>query len=238
MTPTRHPFVNAATRALIVVAAASTLAVPASSAPAAKPGSTSPTATGAKAEPAARPGQVAHAVFAGGCFWCIETAYEGVPGVKSVVSGYAGGVEKSPTYDQVSSGATGHYESVDVAYDPAQVGYEKLLDIFWHNVDPTQDDGQFCDRGHQYRSAIFYADSAQALLALRSKQAIERSGVLKAPIVTEIRPAGRFWPAEEYHQDFWKKDPVRYYSYRAGCGRDRRLDQIWGKDARRGSPKH
>jgi peptide-methionine (S)-S-oxide reductase len=183
-------------------------------------------------------GRSEHAYFAGGCFWCVETAYEGVKGVKAVTSGFTGGSEKNPTYEQVSSGVTGHYESVDVAYDPSVIDYQKLLDIFWHNIDPTQADGQFCDHGRQYRSAIFYRDSTQRRLALATKHTIEVSGVLKGPIVTEILPAGAFWPAEAYHQDFWKKDPIRYHSYRLGCGRDRRLDQLWGKDARRGSLKH
>ena len=186
----------------------------------------------------AAPGATAHAYLAGGCFWCLETAFEGVKGVKSVTSGFTGGPEKNPTYEQVSSGSTGHYESVDIAYDPAQITYEKLLDILWHNIDPTQGDGQFCDHGRQYRSAIFYRDSTQERLARTSKRRLEASGVLKAPIVTSILPAGAFWRAEEYHQNFWEKDPDRYYSYRAGCGRDKRLDQIWGKDARRGSVTH
>jgi peptide-methionine (S)-S-oxide reductase len=180
----------------------------------------------------------AHAYFAGGCFWCVETAFEGVKGVKTVTSGFTGGPEKNPTYEQVSSGVTGHYESVDIAYDPGQITYGKLLDILWHNIDPMQADGQFCDRGRQYRSAIFCRDSTQERLARESKRRIGASGVLKGPVVTAILPAGTFWPAEEYHQDFWKKDPERYYSYRAGCGRDQRLDQIWGKDARRGSVTH
>jgi peptide-methionine (S)-S-oxide reductase len=176
-------------------------------------------------------GRAAHAYFAMGCFWCAETDFEGIAGVLSVTSGYTGGPERHPTYEQVSSGTTGHLESIDIAYDPSRITYAKLLDIFWHSVDPTQGDGQFCDIGKQYRSAIFYRDSTQAKAALASKCAIEASGVLKAPIVTLIVPAGRFWPAEEYHQDFWKKDPVQYHEYRKGCGRDNRLIEIWGKDA-------
>ena len=179
-----------------------------------------------------------HAYFSMGCFWCAETAYEGVKGVRSVTSGYTGGPEQHPTYEQVSAGITGHFESIDVAFDPAEITYPKLLDIFWHNIDPTQGDGQFCDRGKQYRSAIFYRDSVQARAARESRQAIERSAKLGKPIVTLMRAAGPFWPAEEYHQDFWKKDPDRYYSYRKGCGRDHRLDELWGKDARRGSLPH
>jgi peptide-methionine (S)-S-oxide reductase len=172
-----------------------------------------------------------HAYFAMGCFWCAETGFESLPGIKSVISGYTGGKEKRPSYEQVSSGSTGHLESIDIAYDPAQISYDKLLDIFWHSVDPMQSDGQFCDHGKQYRSAIFYRDTTQAKAARDSKRAIEKSGVLKKPIVTLIVPAGVFWPAEEYHQDFWKKDPQRYHSYREGCGRDRRLVEIWGKAA-------
>ena len=159
-------------------------------------------------------------------------------GVSTVVSGFTGGPEKHPTYEQVSAGITGHYESVDVAYDPSKISYEKLLDIYWHNIDPTQGDGQFCDRGRQYRSVIFVRDSAQASAARESKRQLQASGALAAPIVTAILPAGPFWPAEEYHQDFWKKNPAEYHRYREGCGRDRRLDQLWGKDARRGSLPH
>lgn len=208
------------------------------------PGAGTAPDAGAAAAPKPGPPQpasgagIAHAYLAGGCFWCLETAFEGVPGVVSVVSGYTGGPEPNPSYDQVSAGETGHYESIDVAFLAKQVSYEKILDIFWHNIDPTQGDGQFCDRGAQYRSAIFVRDEAQRAAAEKSKRAIEESKRLKAPIVTAILPAGEFWAAEEYHQDFWKKDPVRYQTYRFGCGRDRRLDEIWGKDARRGSPKH
>jgi peptide-methionine (S)-S-oxide reductase len=166
-----------------------------------------------------------------GCFWCGETQFEGQKGVRSVLSGYAGGREERPTYEQVSSGGTGHYESIQVAFDPALTSYEQLLDIFWHAIDPTQGDGQFCDHGRQYRSAIFPQDERQKKLAEASKQALAASGVLKKPIVTEILPAAKFWPAEEYHQDFWKKDPTRYRSYRLGCGRDRRLVELWGDKA-------
>jgi peptide-methionine (S)-S-oxide reductase len=171
------------------------------------------------------------ATFAGGCFWCMETQFEGLPGVQSVVSGYTGGHTRNPTYEEVGSGETGHYESVDIRYDPGKISYAKLLDVFWHSIDPTQGDGQFCDLGTEYRSAIFYHGEAQQRLAEQSKLRIERSGVLKQPIVTLIVAAGPFYPAEEYHQDFWKKDPVRYRSYRLGCGRDRRLAQLWGKAA-------
>jgi len=171
------------------------------------------------------------ATFAMGCFWCGETQFEGQKGVRTVVSGYTGGPEQRPTYEQVSSGRTGHYESIQIAFDPALTSYETLLDLFWHAIDPTQADGQFCDRGKQYRAAVFVHDDRQRQLAEASLKSIRASGVLKKPIVTQILPAGRFWPAEEYHQDFWKKDPVRYRSYRLGCGRDRRLAELWGERA-------
>ena len=173
----------------------------------------------------------ATAIFAGGCFWCEETAFEGVPGVVAVISGYTGGHVANPTYEQVSAGVTGHAESVQVVYDPGKISYEKLLDIFWHNVDPLQADAQFCDHGNQYRSAIFYMDPAQQKAAEASKAKLEEEPRFKGKIVTEIVPATTFYRAEEYHQDFWKKNPVRYYSYRAGCGRDARLKELWGAAA-------
>ena len=170
----------------------------------------------------------ATAIFAGGCFWCEETAFEGVPGVVAVISGYTGGHVANPTYEQVSAGVTGHAESVQVVYDPGKISYEKLLDIFWHNVDPLQANAQFCDHGNQYRSAIFYMDPAQQKAAEASKAKLEEEPRFKGKIVTEIVPATTFYRAEEYHQDFWKKNPVRYYSYRTGCGRDARLKELWG----------
>ena len=173
----------------------------------------------------------ATAIFAGGCFWCEETAFEGVPGVVAVISGYTGGHVANPTYEQVSAGVTGHAESVQVVYDPGKISYEKLLDIFWHNVDPLQANAQFCDHGNQYRSAIFYKDPAQQNAAEASKAKLEEEPRFKGKIVTEIVPATTFYRAEEYHQDFWKKNPVRYYSYRAGCGRDARLKELWGAAA-------
>ena len=169
------------------------------------------------------------ATFAGGCFWCMETAFEGVGGVVSATSGYAGGHTRNPTYEEVSAGGTGHAESVQVVFDPKKISYEKLLDIFWHNVDPTTPDRQFCDVGSQYRSAIFYHDETQKRLAEASKKKIEATKTFKEPIVTQIVPLETFYPAEEYHQDFFRKDPVRYQSYRLGCGRDRRLEELWGK---------
>src|SRR5262245_29806863 len=169
------------------------------------------------------------ALFAGGCFWCVETAFENQPGVLDVVSGYSGGTKVNPKYEEVGGGGTGHAESVEVTFDPSKTSYAKLLDLFWHNIDPTQANGQFCDHGNQYRSAIFWRTPAQRDAALASKKGIEASGVLRGrPIVTQIVKAGPFYLAEEYHQDFWKKDPDRYFSYREGCGRDARLRQVWG----------
>jgi len=171
------------------------------------------------------------AIFAGGCFWCVETAFEGLPGVTAVISGYAGGTKKDPTYEEVSSGSTGHAESVRVVYDPTKITYAKLLEIFWHNIDPVTANAQFCDHGTQYRSAIFYLDDEQKKAAEESKKKLEASKRFTSPIVTEITKAGPFYAAEEYHQDFYKKNPVRYHSYRLGCGRDRRLKELWGESA-------
>ena len=182
----------------------------------------------AAATKAAKP-PMARATFAGGCFWCMEPPFEKIPGVASVTSGYTGGQKVNPSYEEVSAGGTGHAESVDIVYDPAKVTYSQLLDVFWHNVDPTQGDGQFCDHGHQYRTAIFYHDAEQKRLAEESKEKVQAK--LQKPVVTEIVAASRFYPAEEYHQDFYKKNPVRYYTYRAGCGRDRRLKDLWGAEA-------
>ncbi len=192
-------------------------------------------ASPALAAPAAAPRAVAAkpdtAIFAGGCFWCMEAQFEGFAGVKAVISGYTGGFKAHPTYEEVGAHMTGHLESVEIVFDPAKVTYEQLLDRFWHGIDPTQDDGQFCDIGETYRSAIFVRDASQRRLAQASLDALASSGVLKKKIVTRILPAKMFWPAEEYHQDFWKKDPRRYHEYREGCGRDRRLAQLWGAKA-------
>jgi peptide-methionine (S)-S-oxide reductase len=185
---------------------------------------------GALLAPAAQ-AQRATAIFAGGCFWCEETAFEGMPGVLTVTSGYIGGQKKNPTYEEVSSGSTGHAEAVEVAFDPAKTSYPKLLEIFWHNVDPFQKDGQFCDHGTQYRSAIFYKDEMQRKAAEESKRKLEEEPRFRGKIVTEIVPATTFYPAEDYHQDFYKKSPARYNQYRNGCGRDARLKQIWGEAA-------
>jgi peptide methionine sulfoxide reductase msrA/msrB len=182
-------------------------------------------------------GPLARATFAGGCFWCMEAPFDKVPGVVSTTSGYAGGRVKNPSYEQVSEGSTGHAEALQVAYDPARVSYEQLVEIFWRNVDPTDRGGQFCDRGSQYRTGIFYEGEAQKRAAEASKRALEASGRLKKTIVTEIVPLDAFYPAEDDHQDFYKKSPVRYTSYRAGCGRDRRLEELWGKEAVKGPPR-
>jgi peptide-methionine (S)-S-oxide reductase len=171
---------------------------------------------------------LATAIFAGGCFWCEEAVFDAVPGVVSVTSGYTGGTTEHPTYEEVESGRTGHAESVEVVFDSQKIGYDKLLDLFWHNVDPVTPNAQFCDRGSQYRSAIFYTDEAQRRAAEASKAALEASGRFKQPIVTEIVAASAFWPAEEYHQHYHVKNPVRYRYYRFGCGRDRRLEELWG----------
>jgi len=169
--------------------------------------------------------------FAGGCFWCEEATFEGLPGIISVTSGFSGGSEKNPSYELVSSGATGHAESVDIVFDPARVSYKKLLDVYWHSIDPTQANGQFCDHGKQYRSAIFYRNETQRRLAEESRNAIAKSGKVKGSIVTQIVPFLAFYPAEEYHQDYYKKNPTEYHAYRAGCGRDRRLRELWGAQA-------
>jgi peptide-methionine (S)-S-oxide reductase len=171
----------------------------------------------------------AKAIFAGGCFWCMEHPFDVLPGVVSTTSGYIGGQKKNPTYEEVSSGRTGHTEAVQVVYDPKKVTYEKLLDVFWHNIDPTVKDQQFCDHGSQYRSGIFYVDDEQKRLAEASKAALDRNKPFSAALVTEITRASEFYPAEDYHQDFYLKNPLRYKYYRSGCGRDARLKQLWGK---------
>jgi peptide-methionine (S)-S-oxide reductase len=169
------------------------------------------------------------ATFAGGCFWCMEPPYDKLAGVFSTTSGYMGGKTRNPTYEQVVSGTTGHAEVVQVEYDPQKVSYATLLDVFWRNVDPTQRDGQFCDHGSQYRTAIFYHDEEQRKLAVASKAQLEKTKPFKGAIVTEVAAAPEFYRAEEYHQDFYKKNPSRYKFYRAGCGRDARLQALWGK---------
>ena len=175
--------------------------------------------------------RVAVATFAGGCFWCMEPPFDKLDGVISTISGYTGGTVPSPTYEQVSTGRTGHTEAVQVTYDPSKVSYEKLLDVFWHNIDPTVEDRQFCDVGSQYRSGIFVHDAEQRRLAEASKAGLERSKPFKGAIVTEIADAAAFYPAEEYHQDYYLKNPIRYRFYRGGCGRDARLRELWGERA-------
>ena len=172
---------------------------------------------------------LAKATFAGGCFWCMEEVFEAVDGVVSVTSGYTGGQQAYPSYEDVSAGGTGHAEAVEIAYDPSRVSYEKLLQVFWRNIDPTTPDRQFCDQGHQYRSAIFYHDETQHKLAEDSKLAVEKTKTFKEPIVTEIVQASEFYPAEDYHQDFYRKNPIRYKFYKFNCGRAQRLAQLWGK---------
>ncbi len=169
----------------------------------------------------------ASAVFAGGCFWCTESDFEKVPGVIDAISGYTGGHVKNPTYQQVSAGGTGHMESVKVIYDPSKISYEQLLDYFWRHVDPTDPGGQFVDRGSQYRSAIFYANETEKRLAEKSKQQLAASGQFNKPIVTDILPLGEFYPAEDYHQNYYKKNPIRYHYYRYGSGRDQFLKKAW-----------
>lgn len=168
------------------------------------------------------------AYFAGGCFWCMEEAFEKVEGVLSATSGYMGGRVANPSYEEVSAGRTGHAESVEVVYDPSKVSYQKLLDAFWHNVDPVTPNAQFCDHGSQYRSAIFFQTDEEKRASDTSKQAIEQSKRFTEPIVTQIVPASQFYPAEEYHQDFYKKNPIRYKLYKYNCGRAQRLETLWG----------
>ena len=168
------------------------------------------------------------ATFAGGCFWCMEPPFDELDGVVSTTSGYTGGHTKNPVYDEVSSGGTGHAEAVEILYDPKKIRYARLLEVFWRNVDPTTANRQFCDRGNQYRTEIFYHNADQKRLAEESRARLERTKTFDGPIVTKITPASDFYPAEEYHQDFYKKNPVRYKFYRYNCGRDQRLKELWG----------
>lgn len=180
--------------------------------------------------PGEAPGEHATATFAGGCFWCMEPPYDKLDGVISTTSGYAGGPERDPTYREVSAGRTGHAEVVQVVYDPARVTYEELLRVFWRNVDPFAEDRQFCDAGRQYRTAIFYHDEAQHAAAEASRAAV--AARFGKSLATQVVPVGdTFHPAEEYHQDYYLKNPVRYRYYRFSCGRDRRLEEIWGAEA-------
>ena len=179
--------------------------------------------------PNAAPG-LAKATFAGGCFWCMEPPFDKLDGVISTTSGYTGGQRRHPTYGEVSSGRTAHAEAVEVVYDPDKITYAQLLDVFWINIDPLTRNRQFCDRGAQYRTAIFFHDEEQERLARETKRRIEESGRFADPVVTQIVEAGEFWAAEDYHQDYYSKNPIRYKFYRFNCGRDRRLKKLWGDD--------
>jgi peptide methionine sulfoxide reductase msrA/msrB len=170
------------------------------------------------------------ATFAGGCFWCMEPPFEHLaPAVTSVVSGYTGGRTKNPTYEEVCSGSSGHLEAIQVTYDPAKISYDQLLEVFWRNIDPTDEHGQFADKGEQYETAIFYHDEAQKKAAEASKKKLEDSKKFSRPVATRIRPAAEFYPAEDYHQDYYKKNPLRYKSYRIGSGREGFLKRTWGE---------
>lgn len=174
--------------------------------------------------------QMATATFAGGCFWCMEPPFEKIDGVKSVVSGYMGGVKEDPTYEEVCSGTTGHAEAVQIRYDPSVISYDELLDVFWRNIDPTTPDQQFADHGSQYRTAIFYHNDEQKRLAEESKKKLGASGKFDQPVVTEITPASVFYPAEDHHQDYYKKNPTHYKFYRIGSGREGYLQKKWGRE--------
>ncbi len=191
----------------------------------------------AAAKPAPADASLETALFAGGCFWCVESAFDGVDGVVEAVSGYSGGKSKNPTYKDVSSGRSGHVEVVQVRYDPAQISYRELLDIFWRQIDPTDPGGQFADRGGQYKTYVYYRDESQREQAEQSKAELARSGRFDKPLVTEIVPAGPFYPAEEYHQDYAIKHPVEYKRYRYGSGRTPYLERVWGADAKPGKPQ-
>jgi peptide methionine sulfoxide reductase msrA/msrB len=177
------------------------------------------------------------AVFAGGCFWCMEHPFEKIDGVKEVISGYTGGQKENPTYKEVSAGTTGHAEAVEVTYDPLRVSYEELLEVFWRQIDPTDAGGQFADRGTQYRTSIFYFTEEQKSLAEKSKEELAKSGRFSKPLVTEVLPAGKFYRAEDYHQDYYRKNPIRYKIYRYGSGRDKFLNKLWGGEKESHEPK-
>jgi peptide-methionine (S)-S-oxide reductase len=206
--------------AVVALAVGVAAAVAQSNAPAPAPAA----ATGATPT-----GPTARAILAGGCFWCVEADFDKVPGVISTVSGYIGGSVANPSYEQVAGKSTGHAEAVEIVYDPSKVSYDKLLAHFWRTIDPTTKDRQFCDAGSPYRTAIFAVDGAQLAAAKKSLEDLEKSKPFKEPIVTQIVMAGPFYKAEEYHQDYYKKNPVRYNYYRSACGRDARLEQLWGK---------
>lgn len=178
------------------------------------------------------------ATFAGGCFWCVESDFDHVPGVTRTISGYTGGNLKDPTYRLVSAGNSGHIEAVQIYFDPRKTSYEALLDVFWHSVDPTDTGGQFCDRGDSYATAIFANSPEQKKIAEAGLARLNKSGVLKRPVVTPVRTASAFYPAEGYHQDYYTKNPLRYKFYRLSCGRDARIRELWGADAHKGIKKH
>ena len=209
--------------AFLCLAACQSSAAP-SSRPASQPkGVVKPT------PPTARPANYKVALFAGGCFWCMEKPFDVLDGVHSTISGYTDGHVENPTYKAVSRGTTGHTEAVEIVYDPKKITYAKLLNVFWRNIDPTAKNRQFCDSGTQYRSGIYYKNDAEKELALKSKSDIEKSGAISGTIYTDIKAETTFYPAEEYHQDFYKKKPGHYKRYRNGCGRDRRLQELWGE---------
>lgn len=188
------------------------------------------TLVGAQSTPTQNePAKTARATFAGGCFWCLEGPFDELDGVQATISGYSGGDVDNPTYEQVSAGGTGHAEVLQVTYDPTLISYEQLLNVFWRNIDPTTPDRQFCDKGHQYRPAIFYHDDAQRAAAEASLEALKANKPFKAEIKTEISAFKNFYAAEDYHQDYYLKNPIRYKFYRYNCGRDRRLEQLWGE---------
>lgn len=178
------------------------------------------------------------AIFAGGCFWCVESDFDHVPGVLKTTSGYIGGETPNPTYKIVSAGSSGHLEAVEIVFDPDKVSYAKLLDIFWRSVDPTDDGGQFCDRGESYKTAIFATSDAQKSTAETSKAALDASGLLTDPVVTPIRTATKIYPAEDYHQNYAEINPIRYSFYRFNCGRDAKVEELWGDQAHRGIMEH
>lgn len=169
------------------------------------------------------------AIFAGGCFWCMQGPFDKLDGVTKTVVGYTGGTKENPSYEETSTGNTGHTEAIEVYFNPEKITYEKLLSVFWKNIDPTDSYGQFCDKGNQYRAEIFYQDDAQKVAAEKSKAEIEKTKTFKEPVVIQITKASKFYPAEDYHQDYYKKNPIRYKFYRSGCGRDRRLRELWGE---------
>lgn len=178
------------------------------------------------------------AIFAGGCFWCVESDFDHVPGVTRTISGYTGGMLRNPTYRQVTAGNSGHIEAVQIYYDPKKTSYETLLDVFWRSVDPTDSGGQFCDRGESYATAIFASTPEQKKIAEASRAKLKKSSVLERPIVTPVRAAAQFYPAEGYHQNYYIKNPLRYKFYRLSCGRDARVKELWGEEAHKGIKKH